>query len=104
MSYLARTSNICLCTYPKWAIGHIGSSPDNRNSMFDGFDRHVRTGKHTIRLALHLDIDGVSFAILKSSKTRSGSGPSEMSVQFEQPKTAPKCIWVFFFPELQLKY
>lgn len=58
-----------LCTYPKWAIGHIGSSPDNRNCMFDWFNWHIGAGKHTIRLALYLDINRVSFSILKSSNT-----------------------------------
>lgn len=58
---------IYLCTYPKWAIGHIGSSPDNRNCMFDWFNWHIGAGKHTIRLALYLDINRVSFSILKSS-------------------------------------
>lgn len=66
VSYLDRSSNIPLCTYPKWAIGHVGSSPDNRNCMFDWLNWHIGTGKHTVRFTLYLDINRVSFSILKS--------------------------------------
>lgn len=37
--------------------------------MFDWLNWHIGAGKHTIRLALYLDIYGVSFSILKNSNT-----------------------------------
>lgn len=95
--------NIHLCTYPKWAIGHIGSSPDNRNCMFDWLNWHIGTGKHTIRLALYLDIYRVSFSILKSSNTSSRFRYFKNVCIVWTAQDCSKMCQGFFSPELQLR-
>lgn len=80
--------NVHVCTYPKWAIGHVGSSPDNRNCVFDWFNWHIGTGKHTIGLALYLDINRVSISILKSSKYK------------QRVQALEKCLYSFNSPRL----
>lgn len=70
--------NICLCTYPEWAVRDVDSSPGDHGSVFYRLTWGVSTGVCAVAIILNLYIHRSTFSILcRCEKTNKTSGTDQ---------------------------